>query len=94
MEKHTDVSKTANYQAKDAKDKNLAAEVEAAAAKDEPMGSIAAAVPGDNKAAQDAIQPSRKPGAEERETEKESGSTAGTEFHTEEEKAARKKNAA
>lgn len=95
MEKSSNASNSVEPQTQDAKDKNLAAEAEAAAAKDEPMGSIAAAVPGDNAAAQDAIKPGQRPGAEERKTEKEPGSTAGTEFHKEEERQApRKQNAA
>lgn len=58
----------------------LAAEEERAAASDEPMGSIAAAVPGSNARAQDAIESPQLPGAEEPRIVDKPRTTAGTEF--------------
>jgi hypothetical protein len=82
MEQHSEAQKPAGVTAKDEKqkDQNLVADVELAAAKDEPMGSIAAAVPGDDAAAEDGLAPGRHPGAEEPNTGTEAGPTAGTEF--------------
>ncbi len=58
----------------------LAAEEERAAANDEPMGSIAAAVPGSDALAEDAIENAELPGAEEPEVAAQPETTAGTEF--------------
>lgn len=58
------------------------AEAESAAAHDEPMGSVAAAVPGSNTAAEDAVH-GTLPGAEAPETRDEPETTAGTEFKRE-----------
>lgn len=67
---------------------SLEAEVEAAAAQDEPMGSIAAAVPGSDKAAQDVSKGGKAsngklPGAEAPQVANATGTTAGTEFKRE-----------
>ena len=61
---------------------NLVGEEELAAANDEPMGSIAAAVPGSNALAQDAIESAELPGAEEPRIVAQPQTTAGTEFKT------------
>jgi hypothetical protein len=63
----------------------LAAELEESASEQEPMGSIAAAVPGSDKLAQDAIETRKRPGAEAREIRSEPETTAGTEFKIESE---------
>jgi hypothetical protein len=94
MENHTEERKPLVNPEKEAKDKTLASEAEAAAAQDEPMGSIAAAVPGDNAAAEDGIAAGRKPGAEETKIQKEAGPTAGTEFPADKKSAAAGKSAA
>lgn len=62
---------------------SLEAEEESAAAQDEPMGSIAAAVPGDDTLAQDAIHSTEQPGAEAREIRDQPETTAGTEVQLE-----------
>jgi len=61
------------------KKNELEAEVERAAAEQEPMGSIAAAVPGDDAAAENAIEAAELPGAEAPEIRDEPETTAGTE---------------
>jgi hypothetical protein len=60
-------------------DSRLEAEVESAAANAEPMGSVAAAVPGDNDAAQDAKVTGARPGAESPVIRDQPKTTAGTE---------------
>ena len=55
------------------------AEVESAAADAEPMGSIAAAVPGSDKLAADALKSGKQPGAEATEIRNQPRTTAGTE---------------
>lgn len=69
----------------------LAAEEERAAASDEPMGSIAAAVPGSNALAQDALKSGKLPGAEEPRVVEKPRTTAGTEFKSKDEPAGAKK---
>lgn len=73
-------AKSAKPALKTAKPANvsLEAEEESAAAHDEPMGSIAAAVPGDDSLAQDAIETGAQPGAEAPEIQDEPETTAGT----------------
>jgi len=90
MENRSQAHKSPEVPVKETEDNSLASEAEAAAAKDEPMGSIAAAVPGDNAAAEDGIVVGRKPGAEETDIEREPGPTAGTEFPADEKNAAGK----
>jgi hypothetical protein len=63
----------------------LAAELEESAAVMEPMGSIAAAVPGSDKLAQNAIHTKKLPGAEAPEIRDEPETTAGTEAKIESE---------
>ena len=76
-------------------DSNLAAEAESAAAHDEPMGSIAAAVPGSNCLAEKAMETSQRPGAEETKIRDVPETTAGTEAKKEPERpAGRKRDAA
>ena len=82
MENQNEARKPNHESTKDGNDKTLVSEAEAAAAKEEPMGSIAAAVPGDDNAAEKGIEPGQKPGAEDSAIRKQSGSTAGTEFPT------------
>jgi hypothetical protein len=94
MENHNEARKPADATAKDKNDKTLASDAEAAAAKEEPMGSIAAAVPGDDEAAEDGLEPGRKPGAEEPAIRKETGPTAGTEFPAARDGSIEDKNAA
>lgn len=65
--------------------KGLEAEVEEAAAEQEPMGSIAAAVPGSDKLAEDALESAKQPGAEAPEIRDEPETTAGTEAKIESE---------
>ena len=57
---------------------SLEAEEESAAAQAEPMGSIAAAVPGDDALAQDALETGEQPGAEVKEIRDQPETTAGT----------------
>jgi len=94
MEKHNEAWTPADATAKDINDETLASEVEAAAAKEEPMGSIAAAVPGSDEAAEDGHEPGRKPGAEEPAVRKDPGPTAGTEFPAAKDSSPENKNAA
>ena len=61
------------------KPSTIEAEVENAAAADEPMGSIAAAVPGSNQAAQNPMRTGKHPGAEAQEIRNHPDTTAGTE---------------
>lgn len=61
----------------------LEAEAESAAAHDEPMGSIAAAVPGDDAAAEDVVDTAKLPGAEAPEIRDQPETTAGTEAKVE-----------
>jgi hypothetical protein len=67
--KHSHVKKPASIEA----------EAESAAARDEPMGSIAAAIPGSNQAAEDVMKHGKLPGAEAPEIRDEPETTAGTE---------------
>lgn len=60
---------------------SLEAEEESAAAQAEPMGSIAAAVPGNDALAQDALNTREQPGAEAPEIRDQPETTAGTEEH-------------
>jgi hypothetical protein len=80
MENHTEARKSPEVPVKATKDESLVSEAETAAAKDEPMGSIASAVPGNDAAAEDGLAPGSRPGAEETDIEREAGPTAGTEF--------------
>ncbi len=66
-------------------DASLEAEEESAAAQAEPMGSIAAAVPGDDALAQDALETGEQPGAEAKEIRDQPETTAGTEEKLEDE---------
>jgi hypothetical protein len=66
-------------------DNSLVAEVESAAADAEPMGSIAAAVPGSDKIAADALNSGKQPGAEAAEIRNQPHTTAGTEARLEKE---------
>ncbi len=75
--------KGAHPPAKPAKPKGnsqLAGEEERSTAKDEPMGSIAAAVPGSDARAQNAIENAEPPGAEEPQIIAAPETTAGVEF--------------
>lgn len=78
-------TESAKAKAKIAKTKknSLAAEEEWAAAREEPMGSIAAAVPGDDAIAQDAIDTAALPGAEAAEIQDQAETSAGTESKAE-----------
>ena len=71
-------------------DNCLVAEAESAAADAEPMGSVAAAVPGSDLLAQDSLHSSKQPGAEATELRNQPSTTAGTEtrLETEEKKIA------
>lgn len=91
MEKHRHNTSPANVSTAESIEKRFVSDVEAAAAKDEPMGSIAAAVPGSDKVAEDSLRPGRRPGAEEEEVRPEGGSTAGTEFPVESRKTAERR---
>jgi hypothetical protein len=66
-------------------DNCLAADAESAAADAEPMGSIAAAVPGSDKLAADALNSGKQPGAEAAEIRNQPRTTAGTEARLEKE---------
>lgn len=68
---------------------SLEAEEESAAAHQEPMGSVAAAVPGSDDLAQDAIETRELPGAESPEIRDQPKTTAGTETKVEGEEIAR-----
>jgi len=94
MENHNQAPKPSDATTKDINDETLVSEEEAAAAKDEPMGSIAAAVPGDDEAAEDGIEPGQKPGAEDPTVEKDPGPTAGTEFPAAKDDSGESKNTA
>ena len=67
------------------RDQKLEADAESAAAEAEPMGSIAAAVPGDNNAAQDVTETGKSPGAESTVLRDQPDTTAGTEDQLENE---------
>lgn len=78
--------KTAPKKKATPKPKNgLVAEVEESAAEQEPMGSIAAAVPGSDAAAEDVMDSAELPGAEAPEIRDEPETTAGTEAKIESE---------
>lgn len=62
MEKHTHTTSSAIVMTQESIEKRFVGDVEAAAAKDEPMGSIAAAVPGDDKVAEDSLRSGLEPG--------------------------------
>ena len=80
MKDCSQTDKTSATRVEETRDKTLVSEAEAAAAKDEPMGSIAAAVPGDDEAAENGLEPGQDPGSEEPTVREEAGPTAGTEF--------------
>lgn len=68
-----------------ANDSKLEADAESAAAEAEPMGSIAAAVPGNDKTANDVTETGQQPGAESAAIREQPKTTAGTEAKLEQE---------
>ena len=82
MNKDTEPKKTAKAvspKKPPEKPSTIEADMEDAAAAAEPMGSIAAAVPGSNHAAEDPLRTGKHPGAEAQEIRNQPDTTAGTE---------------